>query len=316
MSIRNVAISGVDTVRKYIKCCKIVTNVDEITMSQKEIDIYFRNGDNILFDDGIGDTWFHYWDKGRNNFENCTLYTYEEFIKKFGESGDADLETIKPLYIVDGKLSATKEVPHTEIDKLKEKYATGKYDCYFHDNENSEWSMYADRDIKKLGFGNELYKLILKVDTFIANAVIANPHVQIEYATPVGWSDLRVNFFETYLEETIYRLKKQPKQVSEDYFTVTETTLSSEVESDGSSNSFYVFPDYVCDVDSLCRYWNLSSAEGNILKSLTANLGSRHGGTDKKREVRKSLHYAIERMRWNEFSDEDIIAQVEKHFKS
>jgi len=82
--------------------------------------------------------------------------------------------------------------------------------------------------------------------------------------------------------------------------------------SDGGSNSFYVFPRYVCDVDSLNRYWESSSAEGNILKSLTANLGSRHGGTDKKREVKKCLHYSVERMRCNDFTDEEILAQVQK----
>jgi len=90
-----------------------------------------------------------------------------------------------------------------------------------------------------------------------------------------------------------------------------EDTKHSNV-SDGGSNSFYVFPEWVCNIDSLNRYWRTSSAEGNILKSLCANLGSRHGGTDKKREVRKSLHYAVERMRWEGFSDEDILAQVQK----
>ena len=86
-------------------------------------------------------------------------------------------------------------------------------------------------------------------------------------------------------------------------------------ESNGGSNSFYIFPDFVCDNDSLCRYWELSSAEGNILKSLTANLGSRHNGTNKKREIRKSLHYSVERMRWNDFSDEEILEQVKKQLK-
>lgn len=91
-----------------------------------------------------------------------------------------------------------------------------------------------------------------------------------------------------------------------------ETPLDNIAASDGGSNSFYVFPEWVVDVDSLCRYWELSSAEGNILKSLTANLGSRHSGTDKKREVRKSLHYSIERMKWEGFSDVEILEQVKK----
>ena len=82
--------------------------------------------------------------------------------------------------------------------------------------------------------------------------------------------------------------------------------------SDGGSNSFYVFPTIVKDVDSLCRYWKLSSAEGNILKSLTANLGARHTGTNVQRETKKCIHYSVERMRWNNFTDEEILNQVKK----
>lgn len=103
------------------------------------------------------------------------------------------------------------------------------------------------------------------------------------------------------------------RQIREDEeaFTVAENKNTS----DGGSNSFYIFPLFVCDIDSLARYWKLSVPEGNILKSLCANLGSRHGGTDKKREVRKSLHYAVERMRWEGFTDEEILAQVQKQIE-
>lgn len=87
----------------------------------------------------------------------------------------------------------------------------------------------------------------------------------------------------------------------------------AENESDGGRNNFYTFPKWVYNIDKLCRYLKLTSAEGNILKSLTISLGARHGATDVKREVKKCLYYVIERMQWNDFSDEEIMAQVKKH---
>lgn len=264
-------------------------------------------------------------------------------------------EAMKPSDVgIIAKSPKVCDINQYNLDKISldaidiiERYNTGKYDCYMQviNIEGVYIGWIKLKGLRTMYIGKR--KLILKKHSFIADAVIANPDVEIEYETDLGWFTT-TNFFEFYKENDNLRLKKQPKLLSEnaffrlinygyteyfkfqedisvkkdtyseaisDSFTVTETTCNLEIESDGSSNSFYVFPDYVCDVDSLCRYWNLSSAEGNILKSLTANLGSRHGGTDKRREVRKSLHYAIERMRWNEFSDEEIMAQVQKHFK-
>ena len=60
----------------------------------------------------------------------------------------------------------------------------------------------------------------------------------------------------------------------------------------GGHNSFYDFPLWVNNIDKLAEYLQLSFYEGNILKSLTANLGQRHNATDKTREVNKCLHYA------------------------
>jgi len=97
--------------------------------------------------------------------------------------------------------------------------------------------------------------------------------------------------------------------------TISIASDENIVSSDGGSNTFFAFPSWVVDVDCLCRYWQLSSAEGNVLKSLTANLGSRHDGTDKKRETKKCLHYAIERRLWNGFDRNDIEKQVKKHFE-
>jgi len=61
---------------------------------------------------------------------------------------------------------------------------------------------------------------------------------------------------------------------------------------DGSKNDFYKFPDWVKDVDTLSEYWNLDFYDGNVLKTLTLNLGARHEGTSKKRELNKRLHYS------------------------
>ena len=96
---------------------------------------------------------------------------------------------------------------------------------------------------------------------------------------------------------------------------IIEVEEKSENISDGGSNSFYIFPKWVCDVDSLNRYLKSNSAEGNILKSLTSNIGVRHDGTNKKREVKKCLHYSVENMLWEGFNEEDILIQVKKQLE-
>lgn len=98
------------------------------------------------------------------------------------------------------------------------------------------------------------------------------------------------------------------KKKSED-FTLTE------VKSDGGKNDFYRFAPYVKDIDSLARFLQLNGAEFNILKSLTCNIGQRHNGTDNVREVKKCLHYAVERMLWSGLNKEEILSQVKKQLE-
>jgi len=86
----------------------------------------------------------------------------------------------------------------------------------------------------------------------------------------------------------------------------------TEVESDGGKNNFYTFPSFVTNIDSLARYLDLNGAEFNVLKSLTAKLGARHSGTDEKREVKKGLHYSVERMLWKGYNADEILEQVSK----
>ena len=83
------------------------------------------------------------------------------------------------------------------------------------------------------------------------------------------------------------------------------------MSNDGGKNDFYTFAPYVKNVDSLSRYLELSGAEFNILKSLTSNLGARHVGTDSKREAKKCLHYAVERMLYT-FTPQEIFSQIQK----
>ena len=85
------------------------------------------------------------------------------------------------------------------------------------------------------------------------------------------------------------------------------------MNNDGGKNNFYKFPDWVEDVDSLARYLRLTPPEFNIMKSLTSNIGKRHTGTNKTRELKKSLHYVIERMLWEDISSDEIFEQVKKH---
>lgn len=82
--------------------------------------------------------------------------------------------------------------------------------------------------------------------------------------------------------------------------------------SDGGKSEFYRFPDWVHDPDSLARYLQLIPPEKDQLKTFFSRIGERHSGTDPKREARKNLHYAIERMRWDGFTDEEIREQIEK----
>ncbi len=65
---------------------------------------------------------------------------------------------------------------------------------------------------------------------------------------------------------------------------------------DGSKNSFYDIPDWVCDADDLIEHLRLSFDEGNIMKSLWCKLGDRHKGTNPVRDARKGLHYSERRL--------------------
>lgn len=68
----------------------------------------------------------------------------------------------------------------------------------------------------------------------------------------------------------------------------------------GGSTSFYDIPKYVHNVDSLARYLKITGPLFNILKSIFSVKGDRHSGTDKRRDAKKMVHYAIEHLMWVE----------------
>ena len=136
------------------------------------------------------------------------------------------------ISIVDGKLSDTEEVPHAEIDELKEKYATGKYILYSSRNgntyklENPDFKYISDFwsvDTKRT------WILIAIKDEKIADSVIANPEITVLFIDfPImAHYELMNNcldgsFFDSYREDYEYKLEEQPKQVDEYPFTVTK----------------------------------------------------------------------------------------------
>lgn len=213
----------------------------------------------------------------------------------------------KRFHLVDGEfvwvepeieLDATTgldDLPLSSFAEMKEKLASGKYDLYF--DQTNGWKFLPD---PLLILPASKYRAILKEHSHIADAVIENPDIKISYGFDVV-SDMHVingSFFESYSENGIYIIE-------------SEKTIET---NDGGKNDFYTFAPYVKNVDSLSRFLGLSFAEGNILKSLTSNLGDRHDGTDAKREAKKCLHYAVERMLYT-FSSEEILSQIQKQLK-
>ncbi len=75
-------------------------------------------------------------------------------------------------------------------------------------------------------------------------------------------------------------------------FKITEVSDTMTGANDGSKNSFYDFPEWVTNIDTLAEYLQLDGYDFNVLKSLTLNLGERHAGTSKEREIKKRVHYA------------------------
>lgn len=91
MEIRNIAISGVDTLEKFKKVYRIVFDKEYTgTFTQQCIRDNINRGNDILFDDGDKNKWLNYWGKTSrtNRLNDCTLFTYEEFLDRFDKGSD------------------------------------------------------------------------------------------------------------------------------------------------------------------------------------------------------------------------------------
>lgn len=67
-------------------------------------------------------------------------------------------------------------------------------------------------------------------------------------------------------------------------------------DGNGGKNSFYDISK-AKDLDDLVDLWSMDFFNGNILKTLTVDVGIRHNGTSDLREAKKAFHYAERRLR-------------------
>jgi len=129
-------------------------------------------------------------------------------------------------------------------------------------------------------------------DVTTAHVLIADERYEIGYKTDkwakvdneVVWEDVTLDTQPTSSEITDMMNEAITKAAS-----LKDATISG--SNDGGKNSFYDFPDWVTNIDTLSEYLQLDGYDFNVLKTLTVNLGARHGGTSKKRELNKRLHY-------------------------
>ena len=74
----------------------------------------------------------------------------------------------------------------------------------------------------------------------------------------------------------------------------TYKEMEREINRDGSKNNFYSLSG-IEDYDDFAELLKLDGFEFNIGKTLFVNIGDRHDGTNRQREAKKCLHYAIRR---------------------
>ena len=72
---------------------------------------------------------------------------------------------------------------------------------------------------------------------------------------------------------------------------VQDINMANTGDNDGGHNSFYDFPKWVTNIDTLAEYLDLDGFDFNVLKTLTYKIGKRHAGTNEMRELKKRLHY-------------------------
>lgn len=115
-SIRNIAVSGVDSQEKYDMVCDLVGD-DRNTFPIASV------GD-IMYDDEDIEYFMGFW--GKQDYSHCTLYTYEEFIAKYGEEKPDDFTVTEVeasnQYFVFVKGGPTPTVKHDTFEEaIKER---------------------------------------------------------------------------------------------------------------------------------------------------------------------------------------------------
>jgi hypothetical protein len=123
----------------------------------------------------------------------------------------------------------------SELDLLKEKYATGNYEIYARPNDTNGWSKHSDFSSYNRGFG-WVYRLIHNKDADIAEAVAKDSSVEVEWKNKGKFHIFNDDFFDTYDETLEYRIKPtKPKGrfIPEDninYYTIdTDGEVTKEI---------------------------------------------------------------------------------------
>jgi hypothetical protein len=196
---------------------------------------------DLLVSDGYEDRYFNSFIGRKGSLSNFYLFIHDGFIDSVTYGPSANI-----MYIVDGKLSATQYHPDEvafsafckkevcdsndlEIEELKAKYATGKYDVYVFwkgcQRSDLHWWRNINKKFNPYSFSDgSKYKLILKEHSYISDALISNPKTTCYFFSDSGkMITENVNdFFKSYSEHIDYKLERTEKQASKDAFTVTE----------------------------------------------------------------------------------------------
>lgn len=174
----------------------------------------FNNPEELMIALINGEEWIVQGIIGKCVFDKTKAPHITPFRYKIDETDETDFTISEGLYSrCDGETLWHKVEEKTELDILKEKYASGDYiavspdsDNLWYRNSNPDWS------------GS--YKLIHKRHKDILDAYLSDDNVEI-LAKETGIKELQIvtNFIESYNEDFDYRLKPKKKTISLAMFT-------------------------------------------------------------------------------------------------
>lgn len=143
---------------------------------------------------------------------NGTVFSYHDF--DFYVFNDP-LNSFELLTILcDGKALWHKVEEKTELDLMKEKYASGKCICIFREATNDSWAKTVSTP---LWLSYNTYKLIHKRHKELLDAYLADNSVKIEIKcrdNNAEWEWIDTDFIKNYNEDFEYRLKPKKKTIS------------------------------------------------------------------------------------------------------